>query len=81
VNAANQLARKSKPQDSQNWPDRVIPHFGHGSAGGSGSADGGAGGRASPDDGAVSGHGAGGMGSEPAIRIPQVSQKSVLVDV
>jgi hypothetical protein len=27
---------KSKPQASQNWPDRAVPQFGHGSLGRSG---------------------------------------------
>jgi hypothetical protein len=30
------LERRSKPQDSQNWPDRAVPQFGHGSLGRSG---------------------------------------------
>jgi hypothetical protein len=73
------LERKSKPQDSQNWPDRAVPQFGHGSLCRSGWADGGAGGRVGPDDGAVSGQGAGAR-VDSTIRIPHVSQKSVLPD-
>ena len=74
--------RKSKPQDSQNCPARAVPQFGQGSIGRSGWPDGGtgaSGGRAGRGDGAVSGQGAG-SGVDPAMRIPHVSQKSVLVD-
>jgi hypothetical protein len=72
-------ARRSKPQASQNWPDlAAVPHFGHDSL----SEPDGAGGRGIPDDGVVaSGQGAGaGAGVDPMIRIPHVSQKSVLAD-
>jgi hypothetical protein len=52
-----------------------VPQFGHGSAG--------AGGRIlpapGPGDGASSGQGAG-AGTDPLIRIPHASQKSVLAD-
>jgi hypothetical protein len=77
--SATRLARKSKPQDSQNWPDRAVPQVGHGSLSRSGWAGGGPGGRAGPDAGAVSGQGAG-AGTDSRIRIPHVSQKSVLSD-
>ena len=77
--SATRLARKSKPQDSQNWPDRGAPQVGHGSLSRSGWAAGGPGGRVGPDDGAVSGQGAG-AGMDSRIRIPHVSQKSVLSD-
>ncbi|HMH90801.1 MAG TPA: hypothetical protein VK586_06905, partial [Streptosporangiaceae bacterium] len=76
---AARLVRKSKPQDSQNWPDRALPQPGHGSVSGSGWAGGGTGGRVAPDDGPVSGQGAG-TGIDSRIRIPHVSQKSVLSD-
>jgi hypothetical protein len=76
---ATRLVRKSKPQDSQNWPDRAVPQVGHGSLSRSGWAGAGPGGRVGPDDGAISGQGAG-VGTVSRIRIPQVSQKSVLSD-
>jgi hypothetical protein len=76
--SASGLVRNSKPQDSQNWPERADPQVGHGSLSGSGWA-GGTGGRVGPDDGADSGQGAG-AGIDSRIRIPHVSQKSVLSD-
>jgi hypothetical protein len=65
---------KSKPQASQNWPDLVVPHCGQGSAGaddaaGAEGADGAP--AAAPADEAA---GAGAL----SMRIPQLSQKSVL---
>ena len=80
--SAPRPVRRSRPQDSQNWPDRAVPQPGHGSCrrGRTGRmAAGGAGGRECPDDGAASGHGAG-AGIDSRIRIPHVSQKSVLSD-
>jgi hypothetical protein len=77
--SATRLVRKSRPQDSQNWPDRAVPQVGHGSFSWSGVPVGGPGGRAGPADGAVSGQGAG-AGTDSRIRIPHVSQKSVLSD-
>jgi hypothetical protein len=63
---------KSKPQASQNCPDRSVPQFGHGSA------PGGAGGGADPGGVAPSGGAAGPGGraaaTNPVIRIPHVSQ-------
>jgi hypothetical protein len=50
--------RKSKPQASQNWPDRPVPQLGHGSAGWP----------VPPDVVAA------GVGAAPPIRRPQVSQ-------
>jgi hypothetical protein len=73
------MVAKLKPQSSQNWPDRPVPQLGHGSFSRSGWAGGGTGGRVGPDAGAASGQGAG-AGTDSRIRIPHVSQKSVLSD-
>jgi hypothetical protein len=73
------LVAKLKPQSSQNWPDRAVPQLGHGSLSRSDWAGGDTGGRVAPGDGAASGQGAG-AGIDSRIRIPHVSQKSVLSD-
>jgi hypothetical protein len=62
---------KSKPQASQNWPDRPVPQFGHGCAADSGvvPAD-----VAPPGAPAWPGGWAAAAGADPPIRIPHVSQ-------